>query len=852
METQMRTLARYPMVFAATVGLAIAYVPQASATWRHAELAGPTAHSQRAVAPWAISTIAGGVGGPGRATAIALSRPCGLAFAAGRAFIGQSTMVRTVDPATDLLSTPAGVGVKRLFPSVGLFSPDGTAASAANLDGACGVAADAGGDLALTAANSDQVQFVPVTTGTYFGQSMTGGGIYLIAGDGSFRYSGDGGLATKAGLGYPAGVALDGSGNLVIADESSSRIRVVAQSTATFYGQPMTAGDIYTVAGDGVRGFAGDGGPATSARLYLPAAVAVDGSGNLLVASGARLRLVAAATGTFYGQHMTAGDIYTIAGHATANPLGDGGPALAAGLLPVGIASDQAGNVVIADDFHHRVRLVAAATGTFYGQRMTAGDIYTIAGDGGNGFSGDGGAGTKARLSNPQAVQVDGAGNVLIADALNNRVRAVAAATGVDYGISTRAGRIYTVAGNGAPLFHDLETSSAQVGSGGYSGDNGQAMRAQLNFATVSAIRTDRFGNILIADTANNRVRVLASRSGTFYGRHITAGDIYTIAGDGSAAVTGARDGVRATRAAVAAPVGVAVGRAGSVLIAVAGQNRVRFVAEHTGRLYGRAVRAGDIYTLAGTGRDAGGGANGDGGPATKAALSDASGVAVDHRGNVLIDDTGDNEIRVVAEATGRSYGRPMIAGHIYKLAGGHAVAGGAPVQVAVDASGNVVIANVDGRIHVLAVRAGTFYGQRMRPGGLYSIAGGGLNFADGAAANAADLGHVTDVALDGQGNVLFSDAASCRVRIVAEGSGTFYGQPMLARHVYTIAGSGTCGYAGDGGPAVTAALCGPWTLAPAGPLYAQGYVGGPSGIAVTPNGDVVIGDCLRLREIIG
>jgi hypothetical protein len=223
--------------------------------------------------------------------------------------------------------------------------------------------------------------------------------------------------------------------------------------------------------------------------------------------------------------------------------------------------------------------------------------------------------------------------------------------------------------------------------------------------------------------------------------------------------------------------------------------------------------------------------------------------VAVDHRGNVLIADTGDAEIRLVAEATGRFYGRPMLAGHIYKLAYSR-VAVALPVQVAVDASGNVLIANLDGRIHVLAVRAGTFYGQHMRPGSLYPIAGGGSNFADGAAANAAELGHVTDVAVDSHGNVLFSDAATCRVRIVAESTGTFYGQPMLARHVYTIAGSGMCGYAGDGGPAVKAALCGPWALAPAGPLYAQGYVGGPSGVAVTPNGDVVIGDCLRLREI--
>jgi hypothetical protein len=187
-----------------------------------------------------------------------------------------------------------------------------------------------------------------------------------------------------------------------------------------------------------------------------------------------------------------------------------------------------------------------------------------------------------------------------------------------------------------------------------------------------------------------------------------------------------------------------------------------------------------------------------------------------------------------------------MTAGDIYKIAGNHAAVA-FPAQVVVDASGNIVVASdFGGRVRVLAVRAGTFYGRRMRPGGLYTIAGGGSDFGDGATALAAALGHLTDVALDGNGNVLVADAETCRVRAVAMSSGTFYGRPMLARHVYTIAGSAACGYAGDGGPAAKAELCGPWQIV-GGPA---GYVGGPSGIAVTPGGDVVIGDCLRLREV--
>jgi DNA-binding beta-propeller fold protein YncE len=140
---------------------------------------------------------------------------------------------------------------------------------------------------------------------------MTGGDIYTVAGDGTFGFSGDGGPATSAELSVPDGVAADAAGNLVIADTGSARVRVAADRTGTLYGQPMTAGHIYTIAGDGTEGFSGDGGPATSAELYVPQGVAADAAGNLLIADtfNHRVRVVAASSGTFYGQPMTAGDI---------------------------------------------------------------------------------------------------------------------------------------------------------------------------------------------------------------------------------------------------------------------------------------------------------------------------------------------------------------------------------------------------------------------------------------------------------------------------------------------------------------------------------------------------------------
>jgi trimeric autotransporter adhesin len=229
-------------------------------------------------------------------------------------------------------------------------------------------------------------------------------------------------------LNNPSGVAVDSAGNLVVADAGGNQASVVAASTGTFYGIAMTVGHVYTVAGNGTAGFSGDGGPATSAELNYPSGVAVDGAGNIVVADTGnnRARVVAAKTGTYYGVAMTAGDIYTIAGNGTAGFSGDGGPATSAELdNPIGLTVGGAGNVLVADSANNRVRVVATHTGRFYGFAMTAGDIYTIAGNGTGGFSGDGGPATSAELNYPSGVAVDGAGNLFVADTNNGRVRLV-------------------------------------------------------------------------------------------------------------------------------------------------------------------------------------------------------------------------------------------------------------------------------------------------------------------------------------------------------------------------------------------------------------------------------------------
>jgi hypothetical protein len=556
---------------------------------------------------------------------------------------------------------------------------------------------------------------------------------------------------------------VDATGNLLFSDRFNHVVRVVAAGTGTFYGRPMTAGDIYTIAGDGVRGFSGDGGPATSAELNDPVGTAVDATGNLLIVdeSEARVRVVAGSTGTFYGRPMTAGDIYTIAGDGTFGFSGDGGPATSAELnQPFGVTVDAAGNVLVADWTNNRVRAVAASTGTFYRRPMTAGDIYTVAGTANTGFSGGGGPATAAQLCLPSGIVVDAAGNMVIADELSQRALVVAHQTGTFYGQPMTAGDIYSVAGDGR---------------GGFSGDGGPAASARLSHPEGVAV--DAAGNVLIVDTGNSRVRVVAHQTGTFYGQPMTAGDIYTVAGNGTRGYAG--DGGPATSAELKDPGPAAVDSAGNLLLGDSGSNRIRVVAESTGTFYGHQMTRGDIYTVAGNGTS---GFSGDGGPGSSASLSFPSGVAQDAAGNLVIDDTNNNRVRVVAAKTGTFYGQPMTAGDIYTVAGngtsGFAGDGGpaasaeisVPSGVTVDAAGNLVFADLDNnRVRVVAARAGTFYGVAMTAGDIYTVAGNGSKgFAgDGGPATSAELGLTHSLARDAAGDLLIADYGNSRIRKV-------------------------------------------------------------------------------------
>lgn len=283
--------------------------------------------------------------------------------------------------------------------------------------------------------------------------SASSGAIHTVAGDGTVGYTGNGGPATSAALDGPNGVAVDAAGDLFIADTGNQVVREVYAAT----------GVIATVAGDGTAGYSGDGGPATAAELSYPDAVAVDSAGDLFICDEHNnvIREVVAATG----------DIKTVAGDGTAGYSGDGGLATAAELnTPTGVALDSSGDLYIADHGNNVVREVNASTG----------DIATVAGDGTAGFSGDQGSATSAGLSGPSGLFVDGSRNLFIVDEGNDRVREVRASTGI----------IVTVAGDG---------------SGGSSGDNGPAASASLFLPT--GVTADGVGDLFIADASNNRIR---------------------------------------------------------------------------------------------------------------------------------------------------------------------------------------------------------------------------------------------------------------------------------------------------------------------------------------------------------
>jgi uncharacterized repeat protein (TIGR01451 family) len=528
------------------------------------------------------------------------------------------------------------------------------------------------------------------------------GTLAIVAGTGIEGFSGDGGPAISAQLFTPKGLALDGSGNLFIADSTNHRIRKVTP-----------AGTISTVAGVGFMGFppsqsVGDGGPATAARLFYPEGVAVDVSGALLIADTNNYRI----------RKVTAGIISTVAGVGQRGFLGDGQLAVFALLsAPSSVTVDASGNILIADTGNSRIRRVTPD-----------GVIQTIAGNGTQGPAVDGGPATAAAIAYPNGVAADASGNIFIADTQHSRIRKVNA-----------SGTISTVAGTGT------------LGSGG---DGGPATSAQLSYPNW--VDVDANGNLFIADRGYAAVY--------FKIRKVTpAGVISTAAGNGNFG-----DGGNARLASFGSPMGLALDSSGSLYVADTNHSRIRKIS-----------RPGTVSTVA----------TGSNGVAV---------IAVDASDNVYFSECGFSIYKLTPQGAQSTLATNeynwYFCDYYYYYARG---------AVAVDAGGNLIVANTfSNRIDKVAPNgqitpfAGT---------GTYGFAG------DGGPATAAQFRNPWGLALDSAGNLYIADMSNNRIRKITPGG-----------VISTVAGTGVSGFSGDGGAASSAQLSGPGGVAvdAAGNLY--------------------------------
>jgi sugar lactone lactonase YvrE len=756
-----------------------------------------------------ITTIAGG--GPNNLPALSSSFQSPIAFtrdSLGNSYISVSSYFQARVYKVDT-SGKVSIYAGSLSPG---YSGDGGAANQAQLDSPAGLAFDAQGNLFIADENNCVIREVAASSGiitTVAGTSTTCG------------YNGDNVAATAAELYYPVGVAVDGSGNLFIADSNNQRIREVSAKSSN----GMTAGNIYTVAGTGTLGFAGDGQPAAGAELNYPLGVFVDGAGNLFITdtNNQRIREVPAAT----ANGMTAGNIYTIAGTGTPGYAGDGLPAVGAELsYPSSVWVDGNGNLFIADTANQRIREVPAVTAN----AMTAGDIYTVAGNGTAGYTGDTQAATSAELTFPTGVFVDGSGNLFITDYGNFVIRGVSAATG----------KISTFAGNGTL---------------GFSGDGYIATDGTLNIPW--GLATNQYGDVFIADELNCVIREVLAKNGTM----LTVAGVSQISSAlnsyGCSAYGG--DGGPATATTLNLPSSVFVDSSGNMFIADYSNCLVREVVAATGNI---ATVAGSVNPAT---QQPACGYSGDSGPAIAAQLNYPSAVFVDSSGNLFIADTNNHLVREVPAVTANG----MTAGFIYRIAGTYAVGGGAfggdgglatsaqlsyPSAIYVDNSENLFIADTNNsRIReVPAVSTNV-----MTAGNIYTIAGNGTSGynGDNQPAINAELYAPEGLLVDSAGNVFVAEMFNCLVRKVDGSTGYI---STVAGFVDPTTQQPVCGYSGDGGPATSAQIFEARGLA-AGPggnlLIADGWfnaVRQVSGVTVTPWASVSPASLAFAGEVTG
>ena len=661
-----------------------------------------------------ITTVAGGSIGDGRPAVSA-----GLIFNQGIVADSADNLyildysnyrVRKVDAATGLLSTYAGNGTSR-------YSGDGGPAVNAGLGYLQAFCIDAQANIYL--AEEDRIRKIDAATGI----------ITTIAGTGFPEFSGDSGLAVNAQFEYITSITADTAGNIYITD--MQRIRKITAAT----------GIIYTIGGDGTDGYSGDGGPAINAQMSSPKGVAVDGAGNVYVADNNNnvIRKITAATGI----------ITTIAGSGDVGSGGDGGPATSAQLAySYTMVTDLAGNLYISDN--NKVRKVDATTGI----------ISTVIGTGAGGCSGDGANAALATFYNVGYIFLSPSGNMFVDDRNNYVIRKVTGTTGI----------INTIAGN-----HSY----------GVSGIGGPVSNAQLNRPMDVAV--DPTGNIYVADNYNYKI----------YRIDAATDSIYTVAGTGNQGLS-LQSGVPATSMSFTEPRALTVDAAGNFYFVTNGTS-IRKVTASTGI----------ISTIAGNGIF---GYAGDGGDATDAKLNDPYGLAFDLSGNLYVADKNNNAIRKISAGTGiiTTVAGTGTAG--YSGDGGLATSAtlNRPFGVAVDRAGNIYISD-NGNSVIRRVDAST--------GIITTVAGTGTAgySGDGALATAARLHYNFGLTTDTAGNLFIADQFNQRIRKITVATGI----------ITTVAGTGVTPYNGDGIPATTANLNNPTNICfdARGNLYIADFV---------------------------
>ena len=760
---------------------------------------------------------AGYQGDGGLASLAGLNSPEGSVFdSAGNLYIADTynNLVRKVTAGTGVITTVAGTATAG-------YSGDGLAAVNAQLNWPVALALDSVGNLFIADSNNFAVRRVDAKTGI----------ITSFAGNGTLGNSGNGGPAASAQLSYVDGIAFDGANNLYIADSGNSQVWEVLAATSA----------INVVAGNGTPGYSGDSGPAIGALLNSPNGVAVDHAGNVYIADKNNNAIREIAAGTLI--------ISTVAGDGTgaAGYVGDPGPATSAEFdAPLAVTVDAAGDLFIADSLNSVIRRVDANTKI----------ISTVAGNGSfcSPISGDGGPALSAGLCYPNGISVDAAGNLYIADSLDQRIRIVAVAsapptaaaaapafsvTGGTYGGPQTA--IISDATPGASIYITMDGTTPTALSAGYlgpinvsgsvtvkaiaiapgyqpsplataaytinyppvalistvagdgvNGFNGAGgAAASAEFGYLQGLALDGAGNLYMADTGNNVVWMFSPATGK----------INIVAGNGTPGYSG--DSGPATSAQLYYPSGPAADQSGNLYIADSTNNVIRLV----------TAASQVISTFAGNGT---GSYSGDGMPAISAELANPTGVAVDSTGNVYIADSGNSRVRMVSQSSGLI---STFAGDgLYVDSGDGGPAAGAgiqqPVALAFDNSGNLFIAEENGRIR--RVDAITKV--------ITSVAGNGDEgySGDGGLATNAEISEPT-VAFDQAGNLYISSTPAA-VREVSAATG------MIA----TVAGTGLTGFTGDGGSATVAEL------------------DQPAGVVVDAAGNLYVADAnnFRVRKV--